>query len=77
MIAAAGLSAVITYIFIAYLLPLRATDAGFFTLIPKFTLIILIGLVSYLLFSYLFRIKEAIPVVNRIKDTVFKPLSIQ
>ena len=77
MIAAAGFSAVITYIFIAYLLPLRATDAGFFTLIPKFTLIILIGLVSYLLFSYLFRIKEAIPVVNRIKDTVFKPLSIQ
>lgn len=77
MIAAAGFSAVITYIFIAYLLPLRATDAGFFILAPKFVLIILVGLISYLLFSYLFRIKESVPVVDRIKSTVFKPLSIQ
>lgn len=77
MIAAAGFSAIITYAFIAYLLPLRATDAGFFVLVPKFVLIILIGLTSYLLFSYLFRIKESIPVVARMKNAVFKPLNIQ
>ncbi len=76
MIAAAGFSAVITYVFIRYLLPLNVTDAGFFTLIPKFTLIIAVGLISYLLFSYLFRIRESIPVIDRI-STVFKPLNLQ
>ena len=77
MIAAAGLSAAVTYVFIAYLLPLRAGDAGFFVLVPKFSLIILMGLVSYLIFSYLFRIKESLPVVSHIKNFIFKPLSIK
>lgn len=77
MIAAAAFSASITYIFIAYLLPLRIDDVGFFALAPKFVLIIIVGLVSYLLFSYLFKIKESIPVVDRIASVVTKPVNIK
>ncbi len=77
MVSAAGFSAFATYVFIAFLLPLRATDAGFFVLVPKFILIITVGLLTYLLFSYIFGVRESIPVVDRIKNTLFKPISIQ
>ncbi len=77
MVSAAGLSAFVTYVFIAFLLPLRATDVGFFVLVPKFILIIAVSLLTYLLFSYIFRVKESIPVVAKIKDTLFKPITIQ
>lgn len=76
MVSAAGFSAFATYVFIAFLLPLRATDAGFFVLVPKFVLIITISLLTYLLFSYLFNVRESIPVVDRIKNTLFKPINI-
>jgi len=77
MVSAAGFSAFATYVFIAFLLPLRAGDAGFFVLVPKFVLIILVGLFTYLLFSYIFRVRESIPVVDRIKNALFKPVSLQ
>ncbi len=77
MVSAAGFSAFVTYLFIAFLLPLRATDAGFFILVPKFVLIITVGLLTYLLFSYVFGVRESIPVVKRIKSILFKPMTIQ
>lgn len=77
MISAAGFSGLITYVFIAFLFPLKATDVGFFVLVPKFILIVSVGLATYLLFSYLFKIKESIPVVDRIQHALFKPFSIQ
>ena len=75
MIPAAAVTAAITYLFVAVLLPLQAADAGFFTLAPKFGLIVMVSLASYVLASYLFGVKEAKPVMERVGDIVFKPLN--
>jgi len=77
MLAAAGLSGLVTYLLISQVLPLRAADAGFFTLVPKFGFIVLSGLLSYLLFSYLFRVKEAVPVVEKTVKALFKPVKVR
>ncbi len=76
MVSAAGLSALATYTLITFLLPLRVTDVGFFVLAPKFALIVAVSLLTYLLFSYIFKVKESVPVVNRIKNILFKPVAL-
>ncbi|MDX1765435.1 MAG: murein biosynthesis integral membrane protein MurJ [Candidatus Saccharimonadales bacterium] len=74
MISAAGLSGLFTYVLVAFLLPLQATDVGFFTLAPKFGLIVLGSLGSYIVISYMFGIKESRPVMERVGNVVFKPI---
>lgn len=75
MITATGVTALVTYILVAYILPLGAADVGFFTLAPKFTLIVMGSLASYVLISYLFGIKESKSVIERVGEMIFKPLS--
>ena len=58
------------------LFPLRASDVGFFTIVPKFGLIVSTTLASYVLFSYVLRLKETKPVVNRLVGILFKPIKI-
>lgn len=74
MISASGLTALITYILIAYVLPLQASDIGFFSLVPKFALIVTISLLFYTVVSYLFGIREAHPVIERTRRFIFKPI---
>ena len=70
MISATGLMFVITYIMIK---TFKLTDVGtgLFSLLPPFTLIVSVSLVSYLIMSRLFKIEEAQPVLARIKQLVF------
>lgn len=74
MISASGLTALVTYINIAYVFPLRASDVGFFALGPKFALIVMISLIFYLYISWVFKLREAQPVIDRAKQFIFRPV---
>jgi len=71
MASAAGLMAFITYLVVT-MLPLSATDQRFFDSFPKFVLITGISLLSYFLFSYLFKLKEVNPILLRVQKILFK-----
>lgn len=75
MAIAAAISGLIMYGLIR-LFPLRASDVGFFAIVPKFTLIVFSTLLSYVALSYILRIREAKPVVDRIAKFVFRPINI-
>lgn len=75
MVSASGLTMFVTY-FMVLLFPLKAKDAGFFSLVPKFGFIVLISLASYVVFSQIFRIDEAKIVVKKISDFVFKAMGL-
>lgn len=74
MVSASGLTAFVSYILIAYVWPLQASDVGFFALVPKFAGIVTASLAVYVAISYLFGIREASPVVERTRNLLFKPL---
>jgi putative peptidoglycan lipid II flippase len=74
MISATGLTALATYIVIAFVLPLRASDVGFFALGPKFALIVFTSLVFYVYISWVFKLREAAPVIERTKQFVFRSI---
>jgi putative peptidoglycan lipid II flippase len=76
MLASAVMTAVFTYLTIQ-VLPLRANDVGFFSLTPKFGVIVLLTLGFYVLVSRLFGLTEARQVTKKISDVVFKPVKIQ
>lgn len=71
MVSAVGLMALITYGMVA-LLPLASTDQRFFDSAPKFILITLVSFVVYLLFCYIFKLREVNPVIARIQKILFK-----
>jgi len=71
MISAAGLMALVTYGAVA-ILPLSSTDQRFFDSAPKFVLITIISFAVYLLFCYIFKLKEVKPVIARIQKILFK-----
>lgn len=75
MISATGLMFIITYTAVKTF-DLEATDTGFLALIPKFALIVTIGLVSYLIMSKLFALQEANPVLNRLKRLIFRQVKL-
>lgn len=74
MVSANGLTGLVTYVMIAYVLPLRASDAGFFALGPKFGFIILVSVVFYVAISHIFGLKEAQPIVAKTKQLIFRPV---
>lgn len=74
MVSASGLMAFVSYVLIAYILPLQATDVGFFALVPKFATIVIGSLAAYVAISYMFGIRESIPVVKRTRNLIFKPI---
>jgi putative peptidoglycan lipid II flippase len=75
MFVAATLSSLLMY-FMIQLLPLRATDVGFFALVPKFVTIVLATLIGYIAISYALRLKEPKPVVDKIMRIIFRPIKI-
>ena len=64
--------------FVAYfmtkLLPLRATDNSFLSTFPKFCIIAIASMISYLIFSYLLKLSEVRPIVDKVKKIVFRNL---
>jgi putative peptidoglycan lipid II flippase len=76
MVVTAALTSLIAYAMVR-LFPLRATDIGFFSLAPKFGLIVGVTLLAYLFLSYLLRVQEATPVVDKIRSILFKTVRIE
>ena len=71
MISATGLMFVITYVTVKTF-DLSATDTRFFALIPKFAIIVIVGLGTYLIISRIFRLEEANPVIEKINKLLFR-----
>jgi putative peptidoglycan lipid II flippase len=74
MVSASGLMSFVSYVLIAYVLPLQATDVGFFALVPKFVAIVVASFAVYVVISYMFGIREANPVVERTRSLIFRPI---
>jgi putative peptidoglycan lipid II flippase len=71
MASAAGFMTVVTYALVSAL-PLSALDQSFFSSFPKFFIISLVSLATYLLFCYLLKLEEVRPIINRMKKILFK-----
>ena len=76
MASAAGFTAIVTYIFLN-MFPLGANDQSFWATFPKFALVAGVSGLSYLLFCWLFKLPEAIPVINRIVKIFYKPPKVE
>ena len=70
MVSVTGVMSVITYFSFA-MLPLSATDQSFFASFPKFALIVSVNLSIYLILSWLSGLKEAKPIIDRLKVFLF------
>jgi putative peptidoglycan lipid II flippase len=66
MVGAVTLTGVVTYIVVS-VLPLGVGDQSFFAAFPKFVIITIISLGTYLWLSKVFRLKEANPVIARLR----------
>ena len=53
-------------------LPLMAKDDSFFIIFPKFCLIALVGIFSYVIASYFLNIKESNPIIQHVKKIIFR-----
>ncbi len=71
MVAATGLTAIVTYISFAAL-PLSAADQSFFSAFPKFLLIVGISVIFYILICRVFKLSEVNPILLRMKNVLFK-----
>lgn len=74
MISATGFMAVVTYMSIS-MFPLSSAGEGFFSTFTRFSLIVLFSAIVYVGVSYLFRLQEAYPILNRIKKIIFYRVS--
>jgi putative peptidoglycan lipid II flippase len=70
MISATGLMFIVAYVMIKSF-NLTHIGSGLFSLLPSFTLIVVVSLGSYVLFSYLFRIEEATPLLRKLRAIIF------
>lgn len=76
LIAGLGMS-IVNYLFVSRVFPLRAEDVGFFTLAPKFVLIVLVSGIVYIGLSFALKIHEAGPVINSVGKFFYKPLKVE
>lgn len=70
MVVAAALMAPVTYISVL-ILPLTVSDQSFFSSFPKFVVITAISMIAFVVFSYILRIKEVNPIIDRVKKILF------
>lgn len=74
MVSVTGFMSIITYLGFSTL-PLRAVDQSFLATFPRFMAIVTLSLFSYLVLSFLFRLKEVDPIIDRFKKIIFYRLS--
>ena len=65
----------ITYFVVKYLVPLYSTDKGFLVVGPKFVLILLAAITSYLLVCLILRVAEVHQMSKRLYDMARRPFS--
>lgn len=70
MASATGFMAIISYITVQ-IFQLAVSDQGFLATFPKFMIIVIVSLSSYVLFSKLLKLSEADPIINRFKLLLF------
>lgn len=71
MASATGFMAIITYIMVL-LFPFAADDQSFFAAFPKFSLIVAVSLISYIIICRLFKLPEVNPILDKVKKIFFK-----
>ncbi len=77
MISAFGITFWVTWLLRRELFELSASDRGFFTLISKLSILGIVVALVYLVLSWLFRLEEVSPIVNKLKAFVFKPIRLE
>lgn len=70
MFSAAGCMAIITYLSVM-ILPFQATDQSFLASFPKFAIIAIINLITYIGLSRLFKLTEVDPILSRVQNILF------
>jgi len=70
MASVTGIMAVLTYVSVL-LFQLTSSDQSFLSTFPKFSIIVTINLLAYVILSKLMHLEEATPVINRIKSLLF------
>jgi len=76
ILAIGGATAFTTYIMVN-LLPVSANDQGFFPLIPKFLTICLVSGIFYVSLSYIAKLQEIKPFVDKVIKLGKKPVIVQ
>jgi putative peptidoglycan lipid II flippase len=76
MFIASGIMTAVVYFLISNVLPLYAADLGFLILAPKFALISIVALLTYLGPCYLFKLPEAKFLLQRLMAILDKPLNL-
>lgn len=70
MASATGFMSVITYVTVS-LLPLSASDQSFLASFPKFLLISIVSVTSYIVICWLMKLDEVNPIISRLKKILF------
>jgi len=70
MISATGIMAVITYVCFT-MFPLKASDQSFFASFPRFFILVFVCLSAYVIISWMFKLKEAKPIITRAVNLLF------
>jgi putative peptidoglycan lipid II flippase len=70
MASATGFMALITYALIV-MFPLSATDQSFLAAFPKFFMVAFISLFAYMIFSWMLKLSEVNPIINKTKKILF------
>ena len=73
MLLASLICACVTYSMVKFM-PLMATDTSLVATAPKFILISIIGIISYVIASYFLSLEEVQPIIDFVKKTLFKNL---
>lgn len=73
MVSAVGFMSIVAYLSVLAF-PLSINDQSFFLVFPKFVIITTLSLATYLLFSYLLKIKEVYPIIEKINQILFTGL---
>lgn len=77
MVSAFGITFWVTWVMRREFLELGAQDRGFFTLMSKVGLLGMVTALVYILVSWLFRLEEVDPIINKAKSILFKPVRLQ
>lgn len=70
MASAAGFMSLVTYSLVL-LLPLQKVDDNFFAVFPKFAIIAVVSMITYVFLSRLMQLREANPIIERFKKIIF------
>jgi putative peptidoglycan lipid II flippase len=69
---ASVIAATVTYLVLRFYLPLLSGETGFWRLAPKFSILLVVGVGTYLIVGYLLKLSESKTVMRKINNFVFK-----